>query len=97
MQAKWLFFDIGSTLADESACYQKRYEEITENSPVTKAEFESKVIEYAKNTSNACHAAAEFYHLSIPKWHKELERLYPDAETVLQNLAEKYRIGVIAN
>lgn len=97
MQAKWLFFDIGSTLADESECYQKRYEEITENNSVTKAEFEAKVIEYAKNTSNACHAAAEFYHLPIPKWHKELERLYPDTEFVLRRLAGKYRIGIIAN
>lgn len=24
MTAKWLFFDIGSTLVDESACYEKR-------------------------------------------------------------------------
>ena len=97
MNAQWLFFDIGSTLVDESECYDMRYGEITENSSVTKDEFEAKVVEYAAETSNACHAAAEFYHLPIPKWHKELERLYPDTEFVLRQLAGKYRIGIIAN
>lgn len=97
MKARWLFFDIGSTLADESVCYQKRYEEMTQNSHITKDELVAKVIEYAAKSSNACHLAAEFYHLTIPKWHHELECLYPDAEKVLNELSKKYQIGIIAN
>lgn len=97
MKTQWLFFDIGSTLVDESECYQKRYEEITLNSHITKDEFVVKVNEYAEKTSNAFHLAAELFHLPIPKWHNELERLYPDTEKVLKELSKKYRIGIIAN
>lgn len=94
---KWLFFDIGSTLVDETLCYDKRYEEIAQNGNMSKETFVNKVIELAKQNKDACHTAANFYGLQIPKWHKELERLYPDAQAVLQKLSGKYKLGIIAN
>ncbi|MFR5876292.1 MAG: HAD family hydrolase [Eubacterium sp.] len=94
---KWLFFDIGSTLVDESKCYEARYVEAVENTDVTYDEFLSKVIEFSKQNQNGDHPAVEFFGLSLPKWHKELEKPYPDAIRVLSALSQKYKIGIIAN
>lgn len=94
---KWLFFDIGSTIVDETLCYDKRYEELVQDTDISKDAFVDKVIELAKQNKDACRAAADFYGLQIPKWHKELEKLYPDAQSVLGELSEKYKLGIIAN
>lgn len=94
---KWLFFDIGSTIVDETLCYDKRYEELVQDTDISKAAFAEKVIELAKQNKDACRAAADFYGLQVPKWHKELEKLYPDAQSVLGELSKKYKLGIIAN
>ena len=95
---KWIFFDIGSTLVDESKCYEKRYAEAVENTDITYEEFENKVIEFAKQNLKGDHEAVKYYNLALPKWHKELEFLYPEAKTVLKSLKEKnFKIGIIAN
>ena len=95
---KWVFFDIGSTLVDESKCYEKRYAEAVENTDITYEEFENKVIEFARQNLKGDHEAVKYYNLALPKWHKELEILYSDAETVLNTLYNKgYKLGIIAN
>lgn len=53
---QWLFFDIGSTLVDESDCYEKRYREATENTDITFEELEQKVIEFSKQNRNGAKA-----------------------------------------
>ena len=58
---KWLFFDLGSTLLDEAACYEYR----------------------------AAHPNSE--------WPSYLEKLYPGVPELLDKLARKYRLGIIAN
>lgn len=45
---KWIFFDIGSTLVDETECYKKRFEEAVKNTDIPYEEFENKVIEFSK-------------------------------------------------
>lgn len=95
---KWIFFDIGSTLVDETECYKKRYAEIVKGTEISAEEFENKAIEYARENKKGDHEAAKFYGLSLPKWHKKAERLYPDAVRVLIELKEQgYRLGIIAN
>ena len=95
---KWIFFDIGSTLVDESKCYEKRYAETIENTNITYEEFENKVIEFAKQNLKGDHEAVKYYNLTLPKWHKELEILYPEAKAVLMVLKEKnFKLGIIAN
>lgn len=94
---KWLFFDLGSTLIDESECIRWRCKYIIENNNLEAQEFMDKVKEYAKTNSFAVKTAAEFFGAEIPKWSKELERLYPDTNNVLNNLASKYKLGIIAN
>lgn len=95
---KWLFFDIGSTLIDESECYRLRYREAVEGTTISLADFEKKVIEFSKQNREGDHEAAKYYGIELRPWHKEAEKPYADAEYVLNQLSGKgYRLGVIAN
>lgn len=61
-------------------------------------EFENKTIEFSQQNVKGDHAAAQFYGFTLPKWHKELEKPYPNIKTVLSTLRNReYRLGVIAN
>lgn len=94
---KWLFFDIGSTLVDESECVKKRCDVIIHNNNIDRQEFYNKVTECAKTDSYAVRAAAVYYGVEIPRWYGELEKLYPDTKMILDTLSKKYKLGVIAN
>ncbi len=94
---KWLFFDLGSTLVDERECISWRCKYIIENSRLEEQEFMDKVEECAKTEHFAVKTAANFFGAEIPKWPQELEKLYRDTNNVLENLASKYKLGIIAN
>lgn len=94
---KWLFFDIGSTLVDETECVKKRCDVIIHNNNIDRQEFYDKVAECAKTDSYAVRAAAVYYGVEIPRWYSELEKLYPDTRMILDTLSKKYKLGVIAN
>lgn len=94
---QWLFFDVGSTLVDETDCVKKRCEVIIENNNINGQEFYDKVTECAKTDSYAVRAAAVYYGVEIPRWYGELEKLYPDTKMILEALSKNYRLGVIAN
>ncbi len=93
----WIFFDIGSTLVDESLCYEIRYKETTDNTDVTYQEFKNKVIELAATSDNPYKEALQFFSLPKTKWYTELEKPYPFTESVLEQLSKKYKLGIIAN
>ena len=94
---KWLFFDIGSTLVDESECYEIRYKETTDNTDVTYQEFKNKVIEFAAISDNPYKEALQFFSLQKTKWYTEYEKPYPFTEKVLEELSKRYKLGIIAN
>lgn len=94
---EWLFFDIGSTIVDESKCYEYRCNEIIEKNDINAEEFYAKVLDFAKTNSFPIKAACKYYGFEIPKWPKELEHLYPDTEKTLKILSQKYKLGIIAN
>lgn len=94
---KWLFFDVGSTLVDESKCIEKRCEIIIENTGIDRKEFYDKVYEFAKTDHFAVKTAARYYGFEIPRWYGELECPYPDVDKTLKKLSEKYKLGIIAN
>lgn len=97
-KAKWIFFDIGSTLIDESECYMLRYREAVAGTTISPDDFERKVIEFSKQNLKGDHEAVKYYGVELPPWHKEAERPYADTESVLKQLTVKgYRLGVIAN
>lgn len=98
IDVKWIFFDIGSTLIDESECYRLRYREAVMGTTISPDDFERKVIEFSKQNLKGDHEAVKYYGIELPPWHKEAERPYTDTESVLKQLTVKgYRLGVIAN
>ena len=94
---KWIFFDIGSTLVDESAVYENRIEEITQSYNIDKNEFVAKVIQRAQIDQKPIASVAAEYGAKVPEWRHDLEALYPDAKELLQRLSQNYKIGIIAN
>ena len=94
---KCIFFDIGSTLVDESAVYENRIGEITRRYHLNRNEFIAKVKLRAQTNPKPIISVAADYGAKIPAWRHDLEILYPDAKEVLQKLRQKYKLGIIAN
>lgn len=97
IQLNWIFFDIGSTLVDESECYEARYKETTAGTDVSYQDFKDKVIEFAATSDNPYKEAIKYFGLQKTKWYKELEKPYPFTESVLAELSKKHKLGIIAN
>lgn len=95
---EWLFFDVGSTLVDETECYNHRICDAIKGTDVTFEQFNKKRIFYAKQNLKGDIEALKFFGLNKTPWHTEDEKPYNDAEYVLKSLYEKgYNIGIIAN
>lgn len=97
MKVKWLFFDVGSTLVDEVECYKNRLIAIANAGGVEPEYVFEKAIELYKQNRKGDLEIANMLNVDLPKWDASSEMLYPDAEDVLKELHEKYKIGVIAN
>jgi len=96
--SKWIFFDIGSTLMDETEAYNHRIREAIAGTDITFDEFQEKRLEFAKQNLKSDIEALKFYGLSKPVWHREDEVPYPEAEEILKYLKSLgYKLGVIAN
>ncbi len=94
---EWIFFDIGSTLVDESKAYEHRIKDTIKNTNITYKQFCNLMIDFAKQGKNGYIEAAKELNLKITNWHSEDEFLYPDTVSTLKLLSEKYKIGIIAN
>ena len=94
---KWIFFDIGSTLIDESIAYRKRIERTIADTNVTYDDFYNKMVEISKFNQSGYNKALEAYGLKMAPWNSNDEFIYPEAEEVLRKLGEHYKIGIIAN
>lgn len=87
-----IFFDIGSTLVDETECYNHRIRDMIAGTEITFERFREKqeLIDFDE--------AAKFFGLTKTPWHSEDERLFPDTADVLRYLFDKgYTLGIIAN
>lgn len=95
---KWLFFDVGTTLIDETKAYNHRIRDVIEGTDITFEQFQEKRIFYAKQNLKGDLETIKYFGLQKTPWHKEDEVPYPDAEDVLKYLCgQGYKIGVIAN
>ena len=95
---KWLFFDVGSTLVDETDCYNHRIQDVIAGTNITFEEFNEKRMFFSKKNLKGDIEALRFFGLTKTPWHLEDEKLYDDTESVLRSLCERgYNIGVIAN
>ncbi len=95
---KWIFFDVGTTLVDETKAYDHRIKDAIAGTDISFAQFQEKRIFFAKQNLRGDLEAIKYFGLRKTPWHKEDEIPYPDAGEVLRYLAAKgYQIGVIAN
>ncbi|MGT2711226.1 HAD family hydrolase [Streptococcus oriscaviae] len=102
---KWLFFDIGSTLVDESDslndfidwCVEKLNKE---GVLVSKIDYQDILLNIARRGGDPLRETwASFSppQLERPKWPHDKEALFPSVKSVLKILGKKYRLGIIAN
>lgn len=95
---KWIFFDVGSTLIDETECYNHRIKDAIAGTDITFEQFNEKRIFFAKQNLKGDIEALKFFGLTKTPWYFEDERPYEEAEAVLHALCERgYSIGIIAN
>lgn len=93
-----IFFDMGTTLIDETECYNHRICEAIAGTDITFEQFTEKRIFFQKQNLKGDLEAIKFFGLKKTPWHREDERLYPEAEEILCYLRERgYILGVIAN
>ena len=94
---QWLFFDIGSTLVDESKAYEHRIKDTIKNSDISYERFYNAMVDFAKQGLNAYNEAVHLFGLNRTPWHSEDEFLYPETVSTLDTLSKRYKIGIIAN
>ena len=95
---KWIFFDVGSTLVDETEAYNHRIREAIDGTDITFEQFQEKRLEFAKQNLKSDLEALNYFGLEKPAWHREDEVPYPEADEILQYLKGLgYKIGIIAN
>lgn len=100
---KVLFFDIGFTLVDESAVWERRCQEQAATEEAKKLSLSASDIYHEIEKASAARlpqfksVVKKFGFSKAAPYRHELETLYPDAPVVLRALSEKYPLGVIAN
>lgn len=98
MDAKWIFFDVGSTLVDETEAYDHRVREMLAGTNITFKEFDDVRIALAQQGLDGNSAAIKHFGLTKTPWHSEDEIPYSDAHSTLAALVDKrYKLGIIAN
>ncbi len=95
---RWVFFDLGSTLIDETKADLHRIQEMTKETSVTKEEYCKKRLEMIHQGLPGDQAAINHFGLVKTPWHSEDEVPYPDSVTTLSELNRGgFKIGLIAN
>ena len=98
LTVKWVFFDLGSTLIDETAADTRRIREMISGTDITEEEYREKRLEMIRKGRNGDLSAIEYFALTKTPWHSEDEVPYPDAVPTLAELMRRgYKLGVIAN
>ena len=98
MKSEWLFFDVGSTLIDETKAYEHRIKDVIAGTDITYEQFNEKRRFFASQNLRGDIEAMKHFGLTNTPWHSEDEYPYPEAGCVLANLYDKgYKLGVIAN
>ena len=72
---KWLFFDVGSTLVDETECYNHRIRDAIAGTDITFEEFNEKRLYFSKQNLKGDIEALRYFGLAKTPWHHEDEKL----------------------
>ena len=97
-KVKWIFFDVGSTLVDETAAYDRRAREMIQGTDISYEDFDRKRIEFAMLGLDGDSEAVKYFGLKKTPWHSEDEAPFDDARETLEHLKRAgYGLGIIAN
>ncbi len=97
-QVEWLFFDVGSTLVDESKANRHRVLDAIEGTDISYEQVYMQAAQLAKQGhAGPLKSVLKSFGLHITPWHREDEAVYPHAAVCLARLHGRYKIGVIAN
>jgi len=98
LDVKWIFFDVGSTLVDETEAYDRRAGEMLAGTEISFAEFDRKRVELSKQGFDGNAEAIRYFGLCKTPWPSEAEVPFSDAFETLETLKKRgYRLGIIAN
>lgn len=94
----WIFFDLGSTLIDETEADRRRIAEMIAGTDVTEHAYREKRLDLIRRGKPGNQAAIAYFGLCKTPWHSELETPYPDAAPTVSELKKRgFRLGIIAN
>lgn len=95
---KWIFFDLGSTLIDETEADSRRIKEMISGTDITEEDYREKRFEMIQKGLNGDLSTIEYFGLTKTPWHSEEEVPYPDVVSTLTELKQRgYKLGVVAN
>ncbi len=95
---KWVFFDLGSTLIDETKADSRRIKEMVSGTDITEEAYREKRFEMIRKGLNGDLSTIDYFGLTKTPWHSEDEVPYPDVVSTLTELKQRgYKLGVIAN
>ena len=100
---KVLFFDVGYTLVNENAVWERRCQEQAQTDEAKKLGLTAAdiyhEIEIASVERKPQYRTVidKFGFKKVAPYRTELEELYEDAPVVIKALAQKYELGIIAN
>ena len=94
---KWLFFDIGSTLVDETKVYDDIFQKIAVAAGVSAEYVKNMAIGFYRQNKRGHREVMRLLGVEYPKWSPLYEELYPDTVKCLEALEKKYHLGIIAN
>lgn len=98
MQTKWLFFDLGGVIMDESHSWEDRIKRTCEKHGISAETLRAEMEKAARANLHEYKGALEALGISFgEKWNSQFITPYPDAAEVLGALKERYKLGVIAN
>ena len=86
---KWIFFDVGSTLVDETEAYDHRVRDMIAGTNITFQEFGRVRIALACQGLDGNSAAIKHFGLTKTPWHSEDEIPYSDADSTLAALRQQ--------
>lgn len=102
-EIKWVFFDMGSTLIDESDAYKVWFQRASEavGGQIGPEElwrrYQEGMARYDVTISGHLKPFGFQGDSTAYLYPSELDKAYPGAEPLLQKLSKRYKIGVIAN
>ena len=88
---KWLFFDVGSTLVDESDVYRMRFQGIADQAGVSIEEVMEKAFAYYRNGKKAIRKQLHTMMSGCPDGTQALKRLSPMRLNVWKNFQSAIR------